>query len=226
MQKAEIIIYTEKVNNSDYKIEVRVEDDTVWLNQMQMAELFEATKQNVSLHIKNVFREGELDQSSTVKEYLTVQSEGVRKIKRKVLYYNLDVIISVGYRVKSLRGTKFRMWANKVLKEYLLNGHVVNYRLNRVEEKVNQIKDRMNDIEFLVQTNLPPNEGVFYDSQIFDAWEFVSGLIREAKKSIILIDNYVDDSVLSILAKRNLGVEATVFTSNINKQLQIDLDKI
>ena len=226
MQKAEIIIYTEKVNNSDYKIEVRVEDDTVWLNQMQMAELFEATKQNVSLHIKNVFREGELDQSSTVKEYLTVQSEGVRKIKRKVLYYNLDVIISVGYRVKSLRGTKFRMWANKVLKEYLLNGHVVNYRLNRVEEKVNQIKDRMNDIEFLVQTNLPPNEGVFYDSQIFDAWEFVSGLIREAKKSIILIDNYVDDSVLSILAKRNPGVEATVFTSNINKQLQIDLDKI
>lgn len=226
MQKAEIIIYTEKVNNSDYKIEVRVEDDTVWLNQMQMAELFEATKQNVSLHIKNVFREGELDQSSTVKEYLTVQSEGIRKIKRKVLYYNLDVIISVGYRVKSLRGTKFRMWANKILKEYLLNGHVVNYRLKRVEEEVNQIKGRMNDIEFLVQTNLPPNEGVFYDSQIFDAWEFVSGLIREAKKSIILIDNYVDDSVLSILAKRNPGVEATVFTSNINKQLQIDLDKI
>jgi len=175
MQKAEIIIYTEKVNNSDYKIEVRVEDDTVWLNQMQMAELFEATKQNVSLHIKNVFREGELDQSSTVKEYLTVQSEGIRKIKRKVLYYNLDVIISVGYRVKSLRGTKFRMWANKVLKENLLNGHVVNYRLKRVEEEVNQIKGRMNDIEFLVQTNLPPNEGVFYDSQIFDAWEFVSG---------------------------------------------------
>ena len=129
--------------------------------------------QNVSLHIKNVFREGELNQSSTVKEYLTVQSEGVRKIKRKVLYYNLDVIISVGYRVKSLRGTKFRMWANKVLKEYLLNGHVVNYRLNRVEE-VNQIQGRMNDIEFLVQTNLPPNEGVFYDNQIFDAWEFVS----------------------------------------------------
>ena len=129
--------------------------------------------QNVSLHIKNVFREGELNQSSTVKEYLTVQSEGVRKIKRKVLYYNLDVIISVGYRVKSLRGTKFRMWANKVLKEYLLNGHVVNYRLNRVEE-VNQIQGRMNDIEFLVQTNLTPNEGVFYDNQIFDAWEFVS----------------------------------------------------
>ncbi len=225
MQKAEIIIYTEKVNNTDYKIEVRVEDDTVWLTQMQMAELFEATKQNVSLHIKNVFKEGELDQTSTVKEYLTVQSEGVRKIKRKVLYYNLDVIISVGYRVKSLRGTKFRMWANKVLKEYLLNGHVVNYRLNSVEEEVNQIKGRMNDIEFLVQTNLPPNDGVFYDGQIFDAWEFVSGLIREAKKSIILIDNYVDDSVLSLLAKRNPGVKANIFTSNINKQIQIDIDK-
>ena len=117
------------------------------------------------------------------------------------------------------------MWANKVLKKYLLNGHVVNYRLNSVEEEVNQIKGRMNDIEFLVQTNLPPNDGVFYDGQIFDAWGFVSGLIREAKRSIILIDNYVDDSVLSLLAKRSPGVKANIFTSNINKQLQIDLDK-
>lgn len=190
MGKAEITLYKD-AQNTNFQIEVRVEDETVWLTQMQMAELFEATKQNISLHISNVFKEGELDKKSTVKEYLTVKSEGGRQVRRKVSYYNLDVIISVGYRVKSQKGTQFRIWANKILKEYLLNGHVVNHRLNRVEDEVNQIKGRINEIEFMVQTNLPPNEGIFFDGQIFDAWQFVSQLIKGAKEAIVLIDNYV-----------------------------------
>lgn len=140
-------------------------------------------------------------------------------------YYNLDVIISVGYRVKSQKGTQFRIWANKILKEYLLKGHVVNHRLNRVEDEVNQIKDRINEIEFMVQTNLSPNEGIFFDGQIFDAWQFVSQLIKSAKETIILIDNYVDESVLMLLSKRNPEVKATIFTNNITKQLETDLKK-
>ena len=153
-----------------------MEAETVWLSQAQMAELFEASKQNISLHINNVYNERELDQNSTVKEYLTVQSEGGRQVKRKVLYYNLDVIISVGYRVKSQRGTQFRIWANKILKEYLLKGHVVSHRLTRIEEEVNHIKGRVNELEFKIQTNLPPTEGIFFDGQTFDAWQFVAKL--------------------------------------------------
>ena len=225
MGKAEIIIYREEQNNTDFQIEVRVEDETVWLTQTQMAELFEATKQNISLHIRNVFKEGELDENSTVKEYLTVQSEGGRQVKRKVLYYNLDVIISVGYRVKSLRGTQFRIWANKVLKDYLLKGHAINHRIEKVENDVFQIKEKVNEIEFQVNTNLPPNEGIFFDGQIFDAWQFVAQLIKEATESVILIDNYVDESVLMLLSKRNPGVKAAVFTGKISKQFETDLKK-
>jgi hypothetical protein len=222
MGKAEITIYKD-AQNTNFQIEVRVEDETVWLTQMQMAELFEATKQNISLHISNVFKEGELDKKSTVKEYLTVQSEGGRQVRRKVTYYNLDVIISVGYRVKSQKGTQFRIWANKILKEYLLKGHVVNHRLNRVEDEVNQIKGRMNEIEFMVQANLQPNEGIFYDGQVFDAWQFVSRLVKEAENSIILIDNYIDESVLHLLSKRKTGTSATIYTGKLSKQLETDL---
>ena len=170
MHKAEIILYKDS-HISDFQIEVRVEDETVWLTQMQMAELFEATKQNISLHINNVFKDGELNKISTVKEYLTVQTEGDRKVKRKVLYYNLDVIISVGYRVKSLRGTQFRIWANRILKEYLLKGHVVNHRLNKIEDDVHRVKERINEIELMVQNSLPPTQGIFFDGRIFDAWK-------------------------------------------------------
>mgnify|MGYP006301034163 CR=1 FL=1 len=225
MGKAEIIIYREEQNNTDFQIEVRVEDETVWLTQTQMAELFEATKQNISLHIRNVFKEGELDENSTVKESLTVQSEGGRQVKRKVLYYNLDVIISVGYRVKSLRGTQFRIWANKVLKDYLLKGHAINHRLEKVENDVFQIKEKVNEIEFQVNTNLPPNEGIFFEGQIFDAWQFAARLIKDASESIVLIDNYVDETVLMLLSKREPGVKATIFTGKISKQFETDLKK-
>lgn len=222
MEKAEIIIYKVEANQSDFQIKVRVEDDTVWLTQAQMVNLFDATKQNISLHINNIFKEGELQPDSVVKEYLTTASDGK---KYKTRFYSLDVIISVGYRVKSHRGTQFRIWANKILKDYLLKGHVVNHRLGRIEEEVQKIKDRINEIEFAVQTNLPPNEGVFFDGQIFDAWQFVSQLIKGAKEDIVLIDNYLDESVLMLLSKRNSEVKATIFSNNITKQLDTDLKK-
>lgn len=222
MEKAEIIIYREEQNNTDFQIEVRVEDDTVWLTQMQMAELFQTTRNNITLHVGNIFKEGELEEISVCKDSLLTAADG-KKYKTK--FYNLDVIISVGYRVKSHRGTQFRIWANKVLKDYLLKGHAINHRLEKVENDVFQIKEKVNEIEFQVNTNLPPNEGIFFDGQIFDAWQFVSQLIKEAKDSIILIDNYVDESVLMLLSKRKPGVKAIIFTGNISKQFETDLEK-
>jgi len=135
MTQGEIVIYQEN-NKANFQIEVRIEDETVWLTQLQMAELFETSKQNISLHINNVFKENELTQVSTVKEYLTVQIEGNREVKRRTTIYNLDVIISVGYRVKSQRGTQFRIWANNVLKTYLLKGYALNSRIGKIEEKL------------------------------------------------------------------------------------------
>jgi hypothetical protein len=221
MNNAEIIIYKAD-ENSDFQLEVRVEDETVWLTQAQLVQLFNATKQNISLHISNVFREGELEPRSTVKEYLTVQMEGNRKVKRKLSFYNLDVIISVGYRVKSQRGTQFRIWANKVLKDYLLKGYAMSHRLDKIERK---LVDHDQKFDLLINTNLPQNEGIFYDGQIFDAWEFVSGLIKKAKYNIILIDNYIDESVLLLLSKREPVVEATIYTATIDQRLRNDLKR-
>lgn len=143
----------------------------------------------------------------------------------KTNHYSLDVIISVGYRVKSQRGTQFRIWANKVLKGYLLKGHAINHRLEKVENDMFYIKDKVNNIEFQINTHLPPTEGIFYDGQIFDAWEFVSGLIKEAKKSVVLIDNYIDESVLMLLSKRKSNVDAIIYTAKINDSLKLDLNK-
>lgn len=217
----EIIMYQPE-SSSDFRLEVRIDEETVWLTQSQMAELFSATKQNVSLHITNIFKEGELDEASTVKESFTVQKEGKRNVRRKVAYYNLDVIISVGYRIKSRRGTEFRIWATKILKDYLLRGYAVNQRLERIEHKILE-HDRQFD--FFLKTSLPPKEGIFYDGQIYDAWVFVSELIKTAKKSIILIDNYIDDSVLTLFSKRNNNVKAVIYTQKLSKQFQLDLEK-
>lgn len=170
LTKQEIILYQPDVQSTS--INVRVEDDTVWLTQAQMVDLFISTKQNISLHINNIFKEGELQKEATVKEYLTVQQEGNRLVKRKRIFYNLDAIISVGYRVKSHRGTQFRIWANEVIKDYLLRGYALNRRVDRIESKLEE-HDRKFDI--LVKTNLPRKEGIFYSGQIFDAWKFVSG---------------------------------------------------
>jgi prophage antirepressor-like protein len=219
--KNEIILYHPD-NQPNLHVEVKVEDETVWLTQAQMVELFDATKQNISLHIKNIYKDEELLENATVKDYLTVQKEGSRSIKRKVRIYNLDVIISVGYRVKSKRGTQFRIWANSVLKDYLLKGYAVNHRMEQLEKKVMQ-HDKQ--IELLINTSLPPNEGIFYDGQIFDAYQFVSELIKSAKKSVILVYNYMDESVLMLLSKRNNQVKATVYTDKIDRQLQLDIEK-
>lgn len=221
MEHGEIVIYKTSDENN-FQLEVRVEDETVWLTQAQMVTLFNSTKQNISLHINNIFKEGELDAGATVKEYLTVQQEGKRKVKRKIALYNLDVIISVGYRVKSQRGTQFRIWANKILKDYLLKGYAINQRVDKIEKKLIEHDQKF---ELLINTNLPPNEGIFYEGQIFDAWLFVSTLIKEANKDIILIDNYIDDTVLKLLSKRNPAVTATIFAGNLTSQFITDLKK-
>lgn len=202
--RGEIILYQP---DNEVKLEVRIENETVWLTQTQMAELFSSTKQNISLHINNIFKEVELVQESTVKYYLTVQIEGNRTVNRRIAWYNLDVIISVGYRVKSIRGTQFRQWANKVLKDYLLRGYSVNRRLDNLEDRMNirfleheqRLKHIDDKIDFFVRTSLPPVEGIFCDGQIFDAYKFATDLIRYAKSSILLIDNYVDESVLLMM---------------------------
>ncbi len=217
--KGEIILYQP---DSEVKLEVRLEEETVWLTQTQMADLFNSSKQNISLHINNIYQEGELEQEATVKNYLTVQKEGNRNVKRNITYYNLDVIISVGYRVKSIRGTQFRQWATQVLKDYLLKGYAINQRLNQLEQRVSRTEEK---IDFFVRTSLPPVEGIFYDGQLFDAYKFATDLIRSAKESILLIDNYVDESVLLMLSKRSDGVSALVYTYKISDNLRLDLEK-
>lgn len=218
-QTGEIVMYQP---DETIRLEVRMDHETVWLTQAQMVELFQTTKQNVSLHVGNVFREGELNKEGTVKEYLTVQTEGNRNVIRKVKYYNLDVIISVGYRVKSKRGTKFRQWAAMILKDYLLKGYAINKRMELLEQRVTRTEEK---IDFFVRTSLPPAEGIFYDGQIFDAYRFVADLVRKAKRTIILIDNYVDDTVLSLLDKRQRGVSATIYTKSASENLQLDIKR-
>ena len=216
MEQGEIILYQP---DETVKLEVHMEDETVWLTQAQMVELFCSTKQNISLHINNIFKEKELVKDLVVKKSLTTASDGK---KYQTNFYNLDVIISVGYRVKSVRGTQFRIWANSVLKEYLLKGYSINQRLSELEKTVALHSEK---IDFFVRTSLPPVEGIFFDGQIFDAYKFATDLIRSARKSLLLIDNYVDDSVLLMLSKRNPSVSATIYTQKITPQLQLDLDK-
>jgi hypothetical protein len=178
--KDEIILY--RPDELAEHIEVRLEDETVWLSQQQMATLFNQTKQNISLHINNCFKEGELNKKATVKEFLTVQKEGNRTVKRKIEYFNLDVNISVGYRVKSKQGTQFRIWATRVLKDYLLKGYAINTRMNRIEDNLHSISEKVNQIELQINTHLIPTQGVFFDGQVFDAYELASRIIRSAKK--------------------------------------------
>jgi len=214
--QGEIILYQ---SEDSTQIEVRIEDETVWLTQAQMAELFKSTRNNVTLHISNIFKEGELERNSVCKESLLTASDGK---SYKTTFYNLDVIISVGYRVKSKRGTQFRIWANSVLKEFLMKGYVLNQRVDRIEKKMLEHDQKF---DLLIKTSLPPHEGIFYDGQIFDAYKFVSDLVKSAKTSIVLIDNYIDESVLTLLSKCAKGVSATIYTANISKQLSLDLQR-
>lgn len=221
--KNEIILY--QPGELAEHIEVRLDEDTVWLTQAQMATLFGQTKQNVSLHINNCFKEGELDKLATVKHSLTVQIEGERKVKRKIEYYNLDVIISVGYRVKSKQGTQFRIWATNVLRNYLLKGYALNQRMNRIENNFENLTHEVSKISLQLKTQELPTHGVFFNGQVYDAYALVAELIKKAKKEIIVIDNYIDDSVLTLLSKRTKNVDATIYTKTISKALKLDLEK-
>ncbi|MDE5609717.1 MAG: virulence RhuM family protein, partial [Bacteroidales bacterium] len=219
MTEGQIILYQP---NSTVRIEVRLEDDTVWLTQAQLIELFDSSKPNISEHLKNIFTSGELDKTATVRKNRTVQIEGNRKVSRLLEYYNLDVIISVGYRVNTVRGIKFRQWATKILKEYLLRGYAINSRIDRIEKTVAIQGEK---IDFLIQTALPPSEGIFFEGQIFDAYSLICDLLRTAKERVILVDNYIDDTVLRQLDKRPERVTATIYTMTISKTLQQDLER-
>ena len=215
--QGEIILYQP---DNEVRLEVRLDDETVWLTQEQIAILFGTKRPAITKHLSNIYNSGELDRESTCSILEHMGNDGRQMYATK--YYNLDAILSVGYRVNSKNATLFRRWANKVLKEYLLRGYSVNRRLTELEHTV---AEHSRKIDFFVRTSLPPVEGVFYDGQIFDAYKFAADLIRSARKSIVLIDNYVDDSVLTMLAKRRGGVTAAVYTQRISQQLRLDTDR-
>lgn len=214
--QGEIILYQP---DEAIRLEVRLENDTVWLTQAQIAELFGTGRQAITKHLKNIFGSAELDEDS-VSSILELTASDGKVYKTKV--YNLDAILSVGYRVNSKNATLFRRWANSVLKEYLLKGYSVNRRLTELEKTVALHSEK---IDFFVRTSLPPVEGIFYNGQIFDAYKFATDLIKTARKSLLLIDNYVDESVLLMLSKRSAGVSAIIYTQRITPQLQFDLDR-
>lgn len=203
------------------RLEVRLENETVWLNRAQISLLFDRDVKTIGKHINSALAE-ELKGVPTVAKFATLQQEGDRWVRRPKEYYNLDMILSIGYRVKSSRGIAFRRWANTVLKEYLLRGYTINPRLEQLERRVAKTEEK---IDFFVRAALPPVEGVFYDGQIFDAYEFASKLIKSAKKEIVLIDNYVDETVLTMLDKRVSTVKATIYTKQISAQLQLDINR-
>ena len=216
MEKGEIILYQP---NEIIRLEVRLEEESVWLSIDDMAKLFDRDKSVIGKHIRNIFKEEELFRDSVWAKFAYTASDN--KVYQ-VDYYNLDVIISVGYRVKSKQGTRFRQWANQVLKDYLLKGYSINHRLLALERTVAEHSQK---IDFFVRTALPPIEGVFYNGQIFDAYKFATDLIKSAKHSLVLIDNYVDETTLLMLSKRNEGVSATIYTAKISQQLQLDIEK-
>ena len=215
-----IQIYQSK--DSHVQLDVRIEHETIWLTQKQMAELYGTEVPAISKHIKNIYESKELNEMSTISKMEIVQMEGNRTIRRQTTMYNLDIIIAVGYRVNSHKATNFRIWATSVLKNYLFNGCAINQRMDKIE---NQVYSLDQQVQSIIQSSLPPKQGIFFNGQIFDAYQFVSDLIRSAKKTIILIDNYLDDSVLLQLAKREANVAATVCIRRITATLQLDIDR-
>ena len=226
--KNEIILY--RPNEMAEHIEVRLDEDneTFWLTQEQIAQIFERDRTVISKHLKNIFKNQELDEKVVSAFFAHTTQHGAvigKTQSKKVKYYNLDVILSVGYRVNSKKGTQFRVWANRVLKEYLLKGYAVNNRMNRLEDNLEHIKNKVDQIELQVNSQLIPTQGVFFDGQIFDAYELMSKIIRSAKKEIILIDNYIDETVLTHLGKRAENVEAIIYTKSISRVLRLDLER-
>jgi hypothetical protein len=224
----EIILYQP---NSTFSLDVRVDKETVWLTQPQIAELFGTKRPAITKHLSNIFKSGELDEDSVCSILELTAADG-KNYRTK--FYNLDAILSVGYRVNSINATQFRQWANKVLKEYLLRGYSVNQRLlhmeSRIDHRLSEHDRRLDEltdkVDFFVRTSLPPVEGVFFNGQIFDAYKFVCDLVKSADKRIILIDNYVDETVLTLFDKRKTGVESVIYTdAERSKQIRLDLQR-
>ena len=223
----EIILYQP---DETMKLEVRLENETVWLTQQQIADLFGTKRPAITKHLSNIFKTGELEENSVRSILEHTAADG--KIY-KTQFYNLDAILSVGYRVNSRNATLFRIWVTQVLKDHLLRGYSINQRLlymesridHRLSEHDSQIKELSGKVDFFLRTSLPPKEGIFFDGQIFDAYGFVCDLVKRAKKRIVLIDNYIDETVLTLLDKRSCGVLATIYTKRIDRQLQLDIER-
>ena len=228
METNEIVLYQP---NETMKLEVHLENETVWLTQQQIADLFGTKRPAITKHLSNIFKSGELEEESTCSILEHMAADGSRTYSTK--YYNLDVILSVGYRVNSINATMFRRWANQILKEYLLRGYSVNQRLIEISDRLDRrlleqdgkIAAIRRDVDFFVRTSLPPKEGIFFDGQIFDAYAFVARLIRKAQHRIVVIDSYVDDSVLVQLSKRNPGVTVDIYDGRISDQLRQDVER-
>jgi hypothetical protein len=227
--QGELVIY----QADDVKIEVVLNEDMVWLSQSQIVQLFQSSKANISEHIKSIYHQNELDKDSTIRNFRTVRIEGNREVLRNITYYNLDVIISVGFRVNTKIGIHFRQWANNIVKNNLLKGYSRNQRIDYIENKFDtklynhdvQLKEISEQINYFVQKSMPPVQGVFYGGEIFEAYKFMTDLIKIANESIIVIDNYIDESVLTMLDKRKDGVVATICTDKISNQLKLDLER-
>lgn len=222
-----IVVY----NDGELELKVSVDSQTVWLNRNQLSELFGRDVKTIGKHINNVFSEKELDKFSTVANFATVQLEGNREVQRDVEYYNLDVIISVGYRVKSQKGVRFRQWATTILKNYILNGYAINgekitnERFVNLESDVNILKSQMSEVKSLINDNkLTIKQGIFYDGQVYNAYSFINDLLKLAKNEVILIDNYIDDTVLTLFSKYP-NIKVIIYTQNISKQLKLDYEK-
>ena len=222
----EIVMYQP---DETIRLEVRMGEETVWLSQAQMAELFGTKRQAITKHLQNIYESDELKKEATSSILELVRREGNRTVKRKVEFYNLDAIISVGFRVNTKRGIEFRQWANRILKDYMLRGYVVNSRIMALEQHVaeqdTQIKDLKSKVDFFVRSSLPPVEGIFFDGQIFDAYVQIVNLIKQAKHSVVLIDNYIDETTLTILSKRDTNVSATIYTRQLSDQQQLDITR-
>ena len=224
--KNEIVVYQP---DETIQLEVRLEDETVWLTQSQLCELFGVVKSNISYHLKNIFTTGELAYGATVQKIRTVRKESGRNVVRELEYFNLDVIISLGYRINSKLGIQFRQWATHILKEFMLRGYAVNQRLNQLEDKMDrrlaeheqEIGELKEKVDFFVRTSLPPVQGVFYDGQVFDARMFATRHILSAKESIFLIDNWVDVATLDILSKKADDVTIEIVTSGRGNRLSV-----
>lgn len=222
-----IVVYSD----GELELKASVVDETLWLTQKQLSELFAVESHNITYHIKNIYKQKELEQFSTTQKIRVVQIEGSREVERNVDHYNLDMIISIGYRVNSLTATKFRQWATSVLKKYIQHGYVINTekittdRFLSLENDIFTLKSQMAEVNLQLKHNpFPLQKGIFFDGQIFDAYIFVIDLIKSAKKSIVLIDNYVDDSTLMLFTK-NQTISITLFTHTLSKQLQLDIEK-